>query len=72
MMSVVMLEARSLALGFGIHRCLSAALARIETRVAFEEIAARYPTFAVDESGLERVKMSDVADTRCVPFVAHA
>jgi cytochrome P450 len=56
----------------GIHSCLVAALARIESRVAFEEIATRYPTFEVDESGLRRVQMSNVAGYSHVPFMANA
>jgi cytochrome P450 len=62
----------SLTLGFGIHSCLGAALARIESRVAFEEIATRYPTFGVDESGLQRVQMSNVAGYSHVPFITNA
>jgi cytochrome P450 len=61
----------SLTLGFGIHSCLGAALARIESRVAFEEIATRYPTFGVDESGLRRVQMSNVAGYSHVPFIVN-
>jgi len=36
---------RHLALGFGIHFCLGAKLARLETRVALEEILAAMPDF---------------------------
>lgn len=40
--------ARTLALGSGAHHCLGAAAARLQTRVALEELLARFPTFAVD------------------------
>ena len=40
--------------------------------MAFEEIATRYPTFEVDESGLRRVQMSNVAGYSHVPFMANA
>jgi hypothetical protein len=40
--------------------------------VAFEELATRYPTFAVDEDGLERAKMSNVARYSHVPFGTNA
>lgn len=60
----------SLAFGYGIHSCLGAALARLESRIAIEEIALRYPRFAVDEAGLQRVQMSNVAGYSRVPFVA--
>jgi cytochrome P450 len=36
-----------LAFGFGEHLCLGAALARLEARVFFEELLARYPNYEV-------------------------
>jgi cytochrome P450 len=33
------------AFGFGEHLCLGAALARLEARVFFEELLARYPAY---------------------------
>jgi len=40
---------RHLALGHGIHFCLGASLARLEARVAFEELLAFAPTLELDE-----------------------
>jgi len=40
---------RHLALGHGIHFCLGASLARLEARVAFEELLAHVPEFTLDE-----------------------
>lgn len=59
----------SLALGFGygIHSCLGAALARMESRIAIEELARRWPRYEVDESGCRRVHMSNVAGYSSVP-----
>jgi cytochrome P450 len=59
----------SLALGFGygIHSCLGAALARMESRIAIEELASRWPSYEIDESGLGRVSMSNVAGFSNVP-----
>jgi cytochrome P450 len=37
----------NLAFGFGEHLCLGAALARLEARIVFEEILARFPAFEV-------------------------
>lgn len=63
----------SLAVGFGhgIHSCLGAALARMESRIAIEELAARYRRLAVDETGLTRVHMSNVAGYKNVPVTAE-
>jgi cytochrome P450 len=38
---------RHLALGNGTHFCMGAALARLEARIAFEELLARIPDYAV-------------------------
>jgi cytochrome P450 len=37
-----------LSFGYGLHFCLGAALARVEGRVALEEILRRWPTWDVD------------------------
>lgn len=39
---------RPLSFGHGIHTCLGAALARMETQVAFSELARRFPQLEVD------------------------
>jgi cytochrome P450 len=57
----------AIALGHGVHSCLGAALARMESRVAIEELATRWPSFEVDEAGLRRVHMSNVAGYANVP-----
>ena len=60
---------QSLGFGVGVHSCLGAALARIESRVVLEEMVERWPRFQVDEAGLERVQMSNVAGFSRVPVV---
>ena len=58
----------AVGLGHGLHACLGAALARMESRVAIEEIARRWPAYEVDEPGLRRVQMSNVAGYSSVPI----
>lgn len=59
----------SVAIGFGhgVHSCLGAALARMETRIALEELARRWRRLDVDHARLERVTMSNVAGYGRVP-----
>jgi cytochrome P450 len=59
----------TLAFGYGVHSCLGAWLARLESRLAFEELRKRWPIFAVDHDGLRRVNMSNVAGYSNVPIV---
>ncbi len=60
-----------LGLGFGVHYCIGAALARTESRIALTELVTRFPDYSVDESGLERVHMANVAGFSQVPFLTH-
>ncbi len=50
-----------LSFGYGIHFCLGAALARMEGRVALEEILTRFPDWEVD---LERAHLSPTSTVR--------
>ena len=60
----------SLGFGHGVHSCLGAALARMESRIALEELARRWRRLEVDEAGLRRVHMSNVAGYANVPVAA--
>jgi cytochrome P450 len=60
----------AIGFGHGVHSCLGAALARMESRIAIEELARRWPQFTVDEAGLRRVHMSNVAGYSNVPVRA--
>jgi cytochrome P450 len=44
---------RPLSFGHGVHTCLGAALARMETQVAFSELARRFPKLEVDSAAPE-------------------
>ena len=57
-----------LAFGHGVHKCLGAALARLESRVSLEEWLARVPRWEVDDAGLERVHMTSVMGFAKVPL----
>ena len=61
----------SIAFGHGVHSCLGAALARMEARIAVEEIAKRWTTLEVDHEGLQRVQMSNVAGYSSVPVTVE-
>jgi cytochrome P450 len=60
-------EAQNLGLGYGIHSCLGAALARMESVIALERLLDFMPRFEVDFDGLERVNMQNVAGYHHVP-----
>ena len=51
---------RPLGFGHGPHVCLGAALARMETQVAIEELLRLFPDFEVDESRVVRMHSSNV------------
>jgi cytochrome P450 len=59
---------RHVSFGFGRHLCLGAALARLETRVAFEELLKRFPDFTFDETGVERAYSSNVRGLARLPL----
>ena len=50
-----------LSFGYGIHFCLGAALARLEGRVALDEVLRRFPEWDVD---WERAKMARTSTVR--------
>jgi cytochrome P450 len=56
------------AFGFGEHLCLGAALARLEARVFFEELLARYPTYEL-VGDVEYVRSTLVRGAAHMPVV---
>jgi cytochrome P450 len=60
-------EAQNLGLGYGIHSCLGAALARLESAVALDKLLDFMPRYEVKWDGLKRVHMQNVAGYSNVP-----
>lgn len=60
-------EAQNLGLGYGIHSCLGAALARLESVIALDRMLDFMPRYEVDWSGCKRVNMQNVAGWSNVP-----
>ncbi len=49
-----------LSFGYGLHFCLGAALARLEGRVALDEVLNRFPTWDVDWDNAQQARTSTV------------
>jgi cytochrome P450 len=60
-------EVQNLGLGYGIHSCLGAALARMETAIALDKLLDFMPRYEVDWSGCTRVQMANVGGWSSVP-----
>ena len=58
-----------LAFGYGIHFCLGAALARLEGRVALDEVLKRFPTWDVDWDNSVQARTSTVRGWQKLPIV---
>ncbi|ETW23896.1 hypothetical protein MGAST_11700 [Mycobacterium gastri 'Wayne'] len=63
-------EALNLSLGYGIHGCLGAALARMESTIALEKLLDCMPRYQVDWENYNRVHMQNVAGRKNVPVAA--
>lgn len=61
-----------LGLGYGRHLCLGASLARLESRVAIEELLARFPRYEVPADGIERMHSSNVRGLSGLVLVPEA
>ena len=53
------------------HVCIGKSLARLEARVALEEIRARFPKYQVEEAGLTRTYQAHVRGFANVPIRAN-
>jgi cytochrome P450 len=60
---------RHVTFGYGPHLCLGAALARLEGRVALEELVARFPNWEIDLENARRSPSSTVRGWDSMPAV---
>jgi cytochrome P450 len=58
----------SLAFGQGVHFCLGASLARLEARIALEEVWRRMPDYEIDTNGITRVHSVNVRGFAALPL----
>ncbi len=64
----VVADAGKLAFGYGIHSCLGAALARMESAIALDYLLDFMPEFDVEHDGLRRTAMTSVNGYENVPL----
>jgi cytochrome P450 len=58
-----------LTFGYGIHFCLGAALARLEGRIALEEVLNRFPEWDIDLDKARRAGSSTVRGWDSMPAI---
>ncbi|HWC39385.1 MAG TPA: cytochrome P450 [Acidimicrobiales bacterium] len=58
-----------LAFGYGVHFCLGAALARLEGRIALDEVLKRFPSWEVDWDNAVRARTSTVRGWERLPVL---
>ncbi|MGO8863602.1 MAG: cytochrome P450 [Acidimicrobiales bacterium] len=60
-------EGQHLTFGFGIHFCLGASLARMEGRVALQEVLNRFPDWEIDYGNIRMASTSTVRGWETLP-----
>ena len=62
-------DVQHLTFGFGLHFCLGANLARLEGRVALDELLKRFPEWEVDHDGMALAPTSTVRGWEHMPLI---
>ena len=62
-------DIQHLTFGFGVHYCLGANLARLEGRVALDELLNRFPEWSIDADGMKLASTSTVRGWERMPLV---
>jgi cytochrome P450 len=64
-------DAQHLTFGYGLHFCLGASLARLEGRVALDEILNRWPEWDIDYDDIKLAPTSTVRGWERMPLLIH-
>jgi cytochrome P450 len=62
-------DIQHLTFGFGLHFCLGASLARLEGRVALDELLNRFPEWDIDYSGCKLASTTTVRGWDSMPII---
>ena len=65
-------DIQHLTFGYGLHFCLGANLARLEGRVALDELLERFPEWDIDHDGMKLAPTSTVRGWERMPIVLPA
>jgi cytochrome P450 len=65
-------DIQHLTFGFGLHFCLGANLARLEGRVALDELLNRFPEWDVDYDGMRLAPTSTVRGWERMPLIVRS
>ena len=60
-----------IAFGYGIHYCLGAQLARLEAKIAFEELFAQFPSLTETDAPITRMESLIVRGPKSLPLVVN-
>ena len=64
-------DGQHMTFGYGLHFCLGAHLARLEGRVALDELLNRWPDWDVDYSGMKLASTSTVRGWEILPIIVQ-